>query len=630
MAGFKHGLANIVAGLVLMLIGAGIAAAAYWEHRRRKADEAASQALPVAPILESISVRETLHGHVTLDENGKYTSPPERSSGSVEIAMALTPSDRDRLQTYRDKYSLAPDDPVGFSAGFAVLKGMAGLTFQPGADNADVVLPGGTSLAFRGSVASHPLFSAGGGRAARRWKMRLPYSLMSSHIPASIPLWIVPSLVPSADQRALVVDLHWLPIEEGRIAGESGLAFKQFDSIELTVPKSWGNVQRVTPDAIVSNPDFERFRTIKWNWLGLDQDEAGDPADDPAGEEGTDSTAQKTDPPEPGQSPQAKDTPQPDEVPQPPVTGQPDQEGQSASEDPADDDDAADDGTAAAASLAAGDALGRAGQGDQILTIRFEGKIQPTDKLTGRLRATFLSTLAGITDIEMYHSVGGPRRSPKPVIELQVTIDFELSLNSVRYQDVRAVPDRHRLKVRDYPGVIPDFETVTELTNKLSEVNCYVKRVVENPPRGSWRTNLVNRYWDIAGRRYHGIFPIDFRITLTGEEEYDGGLRPKAGSAHAQLAIHGAYVNETMTGEVTVEDELTTKRWNPEKGAEADEDWETDEDEETEEGKETVRYEVTKQGELTMRGRIETQWCELRDIIDAHLGQPRDQGPGSR
>jgi hypothetical protein len=210
----------------------------------------------------------------------------------------------------------------------------------------------------------------------------------------------------------------------------------------------------------------------------------------------------------------------------------------------------------------------------------------------------------------MHHSAGGKqRRAPKPVIELQVTIDFELSLGSVRYQDIRVAPDRDQLKANAYPGVIPDFDTVLELTNRLSAQGCYIKRVVENPPRGSWRTNLVNRYWDIAGRRYRGIFPIDFRITLTGEEEYDGDLRPKAGSTNAQLAVQGTYANETMKGAVTAEDELQTVC------------------ETTDEGEVTARYEATGQGQITMNGQIEKEWWELLEIVDGDLKQHGESGP---
>jgi hypothetical protein len=519
--------------------------------------------------------------------------------------MTLAPSDRDRLRIYRNKYSLAASEPVEFSAGFAVLKGELGLSFAPESEHRDLLLPGGTSLAFRGSVTDHPLFGGPPGQPAGQWRIRLPYALQGSLVPRSMPIWIVPSLVPSSDKRALVLELRWVPIEPDRPGGERRvLRFKQFESIDLTVPKSWGYVQSVSPVATVSNPESERFRTIEWTQLPSPGREASEPRD----EQRTDSDA------EADAETAASDTAQPKEAPQatrptvakPPV---PKPEPPLRAEDPQQaDGDSEEDDQAEPASPVTLDGEGRtngqADDGHQILTIRFADKIKPSDKLSGRLRASFVSTLSGITGVRMYQPAGSPRsRPPKTAIELEVTIDFELSLSSVRYQDVRAVPSRDQLTVDRYPGVIPDFETVTELTNKLSEQGCYVKRVVENPPRGSWRTDLVNRYWDIAGRRYHGIFPIDVRITLTGEEEYGSGVRPKAGNTDAQLTVYGSYVNETMNGEVTTEDELRTE---PEV---------------------TEEYEVTGRGDLTMKGQIEKEWGELHTIVDAILNEQGQSRP---
>jgi hypothetical protein len=626
-AGLRAGLANMVAGLVLMLAGAGLAAGAYRAHRRRKAAELSVRPfLPVVPGLKSISVRETLRGHVSLDEDGNYTSTPQRTGGTVEIVMALAPSDRHRLGIYRNKYSLAPGDPVEFSAGFAVLKGEVGLTFQPGPEHHGMLLPGGTSLAFRGSVTDHPLFSATPGQPAEQWRIRLPYGLQGSRVPRSIPIWIVPSLVPSSDKRALVLELRWIPIEPDRPGGERRpLSFKQFESIELTVPKSWGYVQSASPAAIVSDPESEKFRTIEWKRLASPGQEENMQRDEP----GTDSPAEgdgeaaASDSTQPEDSPQPSRPPQPNRPPQ--VVNRPPQSPRA--EDSADeDDDSAEDDQAEAASLITVDGRGRtdgrADEGHQILIIRFADKIKPSDKISGHLRASFQSTLSGITDVRMCQSAGRlqPRiRPPKSTIELEVTIDFELSLSSVRYQDARAVPNRDRLKIDRYPGVIPDFETVVNLTNELSDQGCYVKRVVENPPRGSWCANRVNRYWDIAGRRYHGIFPIDFRITLTGEEEYGSGVRPTAGDTDAQLTVYGSYVNETMTGEVTTEDELQTEyvvtpEYEMTSEYEAMPAYAAPPESEV-----TAEYEVTKHGQLTMKGQIEKEWAELRSIVDANL-----------
>ena len=51
-----------------------------------------------------------------------------------------------------------------------------------------------------------------------------------------------------------------------------------------------------------------------------------------------------------------------------------------------------------------------------------------------------------------------------------------------------------------------------------------LKRVIENPPQTGKRADVVNRYWDIAGRRYNRVYPCEFHLILTGEEVHDGQL----------------------------------------------------------------------------------------------------------
>lgn len=99
-------------------------------------------------------------------------------------------------------------------------------------------------------------------------------------------------------------------------------------------------------------------------------------------------------------------------------------------------------------------------------------------------------------------------------------------------------------------SVIPDDDTVIELTNALSERGYYVKRVIENPPRSGARADLVHRYWDIAGRLYEGVYPIDFHMVLTGEELHRGGVRPEQGTTKVRITVKGAYANSGMYARV--------------------------------------------------------------------------------
>lgn len=185
------------------------------------------------------------------------------------------------------------------------------------------------------------------------------------------------------------------------------------------------------------------------------------------------------------------------------------------------------------------------------VSIRFRGQVDPEDEISGRLTATMRGTLSGLTGVGLFNSLGGRRRYSGAAINTRVDVSFRLSLASIRYQAMRVVPDRaaednDRDSFADNFAVIPDEETVIALTNAMSEEGYYVKHVIENPPRSGRRANEIQRYWDIAGRRYEGVYPIDFNIILTGEEFHSGGVRPDSGSTKVRIVVKGAYTDDEM------------------------------------------------------------------------------------
>jgi hypothetical protein len=155
--------------------------------------------------------------------------------------------------------------------------------------------------------------------------------------------------------------------------------------------------------------------------------------------------------------------------------------------------------------------------------------------------------------VRLYSSLGKRRDDWRgAAVKTRIEADFELSLSSIRYQDILIVPER---QAREDPsnadqfGVIPNDDMVIGLTNALSE-DYYVKRVVEHPPRSGSRADHVQRYWDIAGRRYDGVYPIDFHMVLTGEEIHRGGIRPVAGTTKITIVVQGAYTNDEMKARI--------------------------------------------------------------------------------
>jgi hypothetical protein len=199
------------------------------------------------------------------------------------------------------------------------------------------------------------------------------------------------------------------------------------------------------------------------------------------------------------------------------------------------------------------------------LTIRFEGKILAEDQVSGRLEATLKGALSGLDKVRLYSSLGQRRDDWRgAAIRTRIKADFKLSLRSIRYQDVLIVPEREAIEDEnaDQFDVIPNDDMVIGLTNALSE-NYYVKRVIEHPPRSGSRADHVQRYWDIAGRRYDGVYPIEFHMVLTGEEIHRGGIRPVAGTTKITIVVQGAHSNDEMKdrikGEWVALHDLTTE-----------------------------------------------------------------------
>ncbi len=172
--------------------------------------------------------------------------------------------------------------------------------------------------------------------------------------------------------------------------------------------------------------------------------------------------------------------------------------------------------------------------------------------LSGRLEATMKGSLSGVDAIRIYNALGAPRAvSGTPSVKTRVEADFTLSLASVRYQAIRVFPDHADEDIdRDrYAAdfdVIPDDETVIALTNALAENEFYVKRVTENPPRSGGRADVMHRYWNIAGRSYQSVHPVDFHVVLTGGEVHRGDVRPESGTTKIRIVVRGACTDDEM------------------------------------------------------------------------------------
>jgi hypothetical protein len=186
------------------------------------------------------------------------------------------------------------------------------------------------------------------------------------------------------------------------------------------------------------------------------------------------------------------------------------------------------------------------------IAVQFEEQVDASDVLSGYLAGTMKGTLSGADGVRMYNALGGWRAIPGGAsVRTRVEADFTLSLASIRYQAVRVFPDQmDTSSCAVESDVIPGDGTVIALTNALGEEGFYVKRVTENAPRGGGRPEVVHRVWDIAGRCYQGVYPVDFHVVLTGDEVHRGDVRPESGSTKIQIVVQGAYTDDEMYKQV--------------------------------------------------------------------------------
>ena len=103
-------------------------------------------------------------------------------------------------------------------------------------------------------------------------------------------------------------------------------------------------------------------------------------------------------------------------------------------------------------------------------------------------------------------------------------------------------------ETRSFPGTRPDQHLVVQLVQQLSDHRYLVKSVAENPARPGRGVGVQNRVWDVTGRRYRGVHPIDFRLTITGDDAETGSTHPSTTSI--RLVVRGVYTTEEMEAEI--------------------------------------------------------------------------------
>lgn len=178
--------------------------------------------------------------------------------------------------------------------------------------------------------------------------------------------------------------------------------------------------------------------------------------------------------------------------------------------------------------------------------LSFENSIEPETVIIGHMSVLFEGTLSGARGVKYFNALGFQGTIQEQTAKSLISVDFELSLESLQFQE--EVSLQHTV-IQD--NVILNYQLIIELTDHLSKQGFYFKQTIENPESPSTRRAFaVNRYWDIEGRYYQGVYPIDVHLILKGE----AALRPQedgfVGEAQVEISVKGTVTNQDMRNKV--------------------------------------------------------------------------------
>jgi len=190
--------------------------------------------------------------------------------------------------------------------------------------------------------------------------------------------------------------------------------------------------------------------------------------------------------------------------------------------------------------------LGRGNPRWLDFTVEFENPLSDQDWFEGDFQLILKGGLSDLDIVGWYNALGYPT-PPQTVSEItQISGSFKLAIATFSY------PEEVNEKVKvQKAGPIPDYRLTTALAGALASEGYYVKQIEENPPRVSRAHAYVyQRSWDVKGRRYWGLQPVDFHLVIAGEEDYQGGNVPVWGNTQVEIAVQGSASNVALTQRV--------------------------------------------------------------------------------
>jgi hypothetical protein len=182
----------------------------------------------------------------------------------------------------------------------------------------------------------------------------------------------------------------------------------------------------------------------------------------------------------------------------------------------------------------------------------FENEIGFDAVVCGRAQILLRGTFSGLERLRLFYPLGLPLNC-QAITETRLILDFELSLASLRSEELQIVTDQKSKRdsnkngMATFEGVVPDHLTIISLVDALIEGGIYVSDVRDNSSSSGAVADLVNRKWEVTGRCYEGP-PTDFHLVLIGDEVLGAGA--PSGTTNVTLTVLGICTSTEMKGQI--------------------------------------------------------------------------------
>ncbi|MEJ2887981.1 hypothetical protein [Actinomycetospora aeridis] len=477
--------AGVLGGLALVRVGGHLVRS----RTRRRRD------LPLFPAADPQFRRprmtETVTAEATLDAAQNYVSTTKSVAGAVEVDASWS-----RVEANTGAELARAADVERITAGHVLLQGPGALTVREDPDQTRTETTGNSLVTLTPrATGTHHLTGP--------WAVKVAYDPDRERAERAVELWVTPTIAPDSGRRVLELDVSWCTRGEERY--DPGLRLKKLDLVRVAIPRTWGRIDGSSHADIATISRDEDHSVVEWTNVRVER---------------------RT------------------------LRGVPMHFGAHAVDEEED---------------IVRFTQGRT-RGTIHLSVRMMSDIPPDATLAARVEARFLGAASGLTGASFHYAGGGQRpENRRPAVvdgpgidhpeeseyghrnvrpTTRYLLDAALDLKGLRYQAVRGVPDRDQPDdeqgAAEFPGVAPDHDTVARLVEALGDAKYYVKRTVENRPQLGHTAGTTARSWDIGGRFYEGVHPIDFDLQLTGEEPIGSGAESVARTAGARcrMTVH--------------------------------------------------------------------------------------------